>query len=371
MQPPGLPPELCDAIIDELREDKKSLLQISLTCRALCPRTRVHLFHAVTLSGKSCCDRLRALITLSPKLALHFKSLRIDWRIRNWNRNRYHPEDYEPLTVIESLVGITDLYLALNDWGRVPDAVASSLQSCSYRSFGVGGNCNFTSMGEICSLLQNSPDLEQVSFTCKNTPPMLCDLDHSLHGTPAPSTLCIMDYQDTSVSAERPSLLKLPISSHPCPFSFCNIRTLTVCLYGPSTMFLEDLRKYLALPSTYLKHFCVIHGFRPEWSHRRSPLTSLDVSDIESVEIRVSQERSVFLGPGTSDILQWWISNFSSMNKRSVIRSLTFTNFTKISFQTKEGRSSFHQEDLWMRLDDCLTSYKMGSLECLAITFNQ
>ncbi|KAK0501131.1 hypothetical protein EDD18DRAFT_1147334 [Armillaria luteobubalina] len=371
MQASGLPPELCDAIIDELREDKKSLLQISLTCRALCPRTRVHLFHAVTLLGKSCCDRLCALITLSPTLALHFKSLRINWRIRNWNRN--HLENYEPLTVIESLVGVTDLYLALDDWGRLPDAVASSLQSCSYRNLSIGGYCTFASMGEFCLLLQNSPGLEQVSFSCKNIPPMLCDQDRSLHGTPAPSTLRIIDYQDTtSVPSERPrSLLTLAISSHPCPFSFCNIRTLTVCLSGPSTMFLEDLRKYLALPSTSLKHFCVIHGFRPVWSHRGSPLASLDVSDIESIEIRVYRDRPLFLNPGTLDILRWWISNFSSTDKRNIIRSLTFTNFTSISFPRKEERSTLDQEDLWMRLNDCLTSYKMGSLERLAITFDQ
>ncbi|KAK0479646.1 hypothetical protein IW261DRAFT_148723 [Armillaria novae-zelandiae] len=174
MQAPGLPPELFDAIIDELREDKNSLLQISLACRAFCPRTRVHLFHAVTLLGKFCCDRLRALVTLSPTLALHFKLLHIYWEIDYWDHDS--PEVYEPLTtVIESLVDVTNLYLDLDDWRHVPDIVASSLQSRSYRS--IDSNCNFTSMSEICSLLQNSPGLERVSFTYTKFPPTLCHFD--------------------------------------------------------------------------------------------------------------------------------------------------------------------------------------------------
>ncbi|PBK59320.1 hypothetical protein ARMSODRAFT_899439, partial [Armillaria solidipes] len=67
----GLPPEIVDSIIDELQDDKKSLLQASLTCKILCPRTRVHLFSSVSLSHKFDCYRLKELITLSPNLALN------------------------------------------------------------------------------------------------------------------------------------------------------------------------------------------------------------------------------------------------------------------------------------------------------------
>ncbi|PBK93553.1 hypothetical protein ARMGADRAFT_1079861 [Armillaria gallica] len=115
----GLLPELLDDIIDELQGDKKSLLGASLACKALCPRTRVHLFSVVALSGKSACDRLRGLITLSPKLALHFRTLYNILNVQNDDASAV----YGALTVIESLVNVTDLTLLTGDWRHVPDTV--------------------------------------------------------------------------------------------------------------------------------------------------------------------------------------------------------------------------------------------------------
>ncbi|KAK0214631.1 hypothetical protein EDD85DRAFT_963109 [Armillaria nabsnona] len=87
----GLPPELLDAIIDKLQGDKKSLLGASLACK-----------------GKPACDRLRELITLSPKLALHFRIL--DIALMNV-QDIHAPAVYGTLTVIEFLVNVTDLTL--------------------------------------------------------------------------------------------------------------------------------------------------------------------------------------------------------------------------------------------------------------------
>ncbi|SJL18339.1 uncharacterized protein ARMOST_21925 [Armillaria ostoyae] len=104
MPAPGLPPEILDAIIDELQDDTKSLLQVSLACKALCPRTRIHLFSVATMSSyrtESQCDRLRKLITLSPKLVLHFKTLHIAIEPI---LDGHVPGVYGPLTIIESLV---------------------------------------------------------------------------------------------------------------------------------------------------------------------------------------------------------------------------------------------------------------------------
>ncbi|SJL18360.1 uncharacterized protein ARMOST_21948 [Armillaria ostoyae] len=114
-----LPLEILDAIIDELQRDKKSLLQASLACRAFYPRTRVYLFHTVTLHSKSCCNRFRALFTLSPKLASHFKSLEINYVFPT-------PEDCGALTVVESLVNVTHLSLSMGDWRDMPDSVRRS-----------------------------------------------------------------------------------------------------------------------------------------------------------------------------------------------------------------------------------------------------
>ncbi|KAK0432516.1 hypothetical protein EV421DRAFT_1499938 [Armillaria borealis] len=195
-----LPPEILDTIIDELQDDKNSLLQASLACRAFYPRTRVYLFFFASLSITSNCDRLRELITLSPKLALHFKYLKISLLCCPMTR----PPDpvYRTLAVIESLVNVTHLSLCTGDWRYMPDSVVSSLQSHSYRSLEIGHHFRFRSIGEICSLLKNSPDLQQAHITCQTSIITEgCNVDHSLHRSPVPVTVHINDTQDYSKSA--------------------------------------------------------------------------------------------------------------------------------------------------------------------------
>ncbi|PBK59306.1 hypothetical protein ARMSODRAFT_802341 [Armillaria solidipes] len=307
--PSSLPPEILDAIIDELRDDTKSLLQVSLACKALCTRTRDHLFSVAAMSSyhtQSQCHRLRKLITLSPKLALHFKTLHIAIEPI---LDGHVPGVYGPLTVIESLVNVTHLNLAYGDWRHMPDTAVSSLQSRSYRTVDIGQHFNFRTMGEVCSLVQNSPDLKRASFMCENHPTPECDFNHYLHRTPAPATLRITDYQDTSMSAEIPGLLKLAISSLPCPFSFSNVHTLIVNLSGASYIVPEHLRQYLALPGTSLKHLHVTHNFKLGSADRLSS-TTLDVSGVENIEIGILKTTSPRFARGI-DILRWWISNLS------------------------------------------------------------
>ncbi|KAK0224896.1 hypothetical protein EDD85DRAFT_230051 [Armillaria nabsnona] len=44
-----IPPEIIDAVIDCLQDDKDALLACSFVCRLFRPRTRVHLFHTLDL----------------------------------------------------------------------------------------------------------------------------------------------------------------------------------------------------------------------------------------------------------------------------------------------------------------------------------
>ncbi|PBK93535.1 hypothetical protein ARMGADRAFT_127229 [Armillaria gallica] len=223
-----LPPEIYDAIIDELQDDKRSLLRVSLTCRALCPRTRVHLFSSVSLYNESSCSRLRELIAMSPNLAPHFKSLCISIM----SVEDQGPKVYGALIVIKSLVNLTQLTLAGGDWSQLPHTVVSSLQSHSYRSLEVYAPFCFRAIGDICSLVQNSPDLQRATFACENDFTGDCHLTHSLHRTSAPVELHISDLPGSSVTAE--TLLKMATSLRSCPFSFSHIHTLNIALSGQS-----------------------------------------------------------------------------------------------------------------------------------------
>ncbi|PBK60841.1 hypothetical protein ARMSODRAFT_679000 [Armillaria solidipes] len=69
-----------------------------------------------------------------------------------------------------------------------------------------------------------------------------------------------------------------------------------------------------------------------------------------------------------SRVFEWWISNLSAVNEHCVIRSITFKVVTMGDLQ-EHPASSLDWDDMWTRLDGCLASYKMASLERVAITF--
>ncbi|KAK0234217.1 hypothetical protein IW262DRAFT_1506349 [Armillaria fumosa] len=255
----SFPQEICDTIIDLLRYDRRSLLPVSLTCRAFYPRTRVYLFSHATLSTESSCIRLARLISLSPKLALLFKSLKI-------NAASHDSIDYRPFSVIKSLVNLKHLTLSGGDWSRIPDTVVTSLQSHSYRTFRICPSFKFRSIGEICLLLQSSPHLRWVSFWFKRTFMEECHLDHSLHRTPAPATLHIGE-ADPTFPIE--TLLKLAATSRPYPFSFRNVRTLNIILSSRNAMLRQHLNQYLCsqtfqneCPRAHATHNPHVHIFR-------------------------------------------------------------------------------------------------------------
>ncbi len=93
---------------------------------------------------------------------------------------------------------------------------------------------------------------------------------------------------------------------------------------------------------------------------------TLDVSNVEKLSVRILKCDTNYFGRG-SQILEWWISNLSMVKERSVLRSIIFDIESPIP--ELETHVTLDWDDLWMRLDECLASYKMASLERFALTF--
>ncbi|KAK0222606.1 hypothetical protein EDD85DRAFT_960233 [Armillaria nabsnona] len=357
-----LPLEILDTIIDELREEKKTLLQVSLACRALCPRTRVHLFHFVSLSEKSCCDRLRALIALSPELALHFTHLRIAFDDAS---SVPTATAYGALTVIESLVNVTHLFLFKGYWHHIPDAVVSSLQSRSYHTLAIYVWFTFRSIGDICSLMQNSPNLQRARFDCaitNFTSVQECNFNHYLRRTPAPTA--IMINYSSSYSDSAGAILTLGLSSNPCLFSCRKIHTLKTVLPNTNIGVTQDLSRYLALSGISLKHLHLSHDIS---EFDDAPSIRLNVSNLELLGVTIF-EIDVIPRCRTSQIFEWWITNLSAVNEHCAIRSIAFT-IISCDPDYPKGHPALNWEDLWAKLDGCLSSRKMALLAHVAITF--
>lgn len=248
-----LPPEIVDAIIDELQDDKKSLLKASLACRVFYPRTRVYLFSVASLSSATECSCLHELITRSPQLALHFKSLKIAVL---YPSHTVPLSLYGALSVTECLVNVTHLSLRAGDWRYMPDSVVSSLQSRSYRSLEVNFQFYFRSMGEICSLLRNSSNLQQVRIDCRDSSIaeiQECDVDHSVLRTAVPVMVFIGNFED-----DAGALLKTVLSSRSCPFSCSNVHTLRIT---SKTSLPQCLNQYLSRSPSSLKHLYIAHPY--------------------------------------------------------------------------------------------------------------
>ncbi|SJL18354.1 uncharacterized protein ARMOST_21941 [Armillaria ostoyae] len=343
-----LPPEIFDAIIDDLQDDKKSLLKASLACKAFYPRTRVYLFSVASLSSAMECSCFHELITQFPQLALHFKSLKIAVL---YPSHTIPPSSlYGALSVIEFLVNVTHLSLRTGDWRYMPDSVVSSLQSRSYRSLEVNFQFYFRSMGEICSLLKNSPNLQQVRIDCRNSSIaeiQECDVDHSVHRTAAPAMVHIGNLED-----DAGALLKSILSSRSCPFSCSNIHTLHIT---SKTSLPQCLNQHLSHSPSSLKHLYIFHPYTGTIQ-----LGKLHISGVEQITVVVFRQAQIF---------EWWISNFSAVNEDCAISSIAF-KILVYNPNLQEGHPALGWEDIWTRLGGCLTSSKMASLKRVAITFD-
>ncbi|KAK0185206.1 hypothetical protein F5146DRAFT_198753 [Armillaria mellea] len=265
---PEFPPEILDSIVDELKDNKHALIQISSVCRDLYPRTRVHLLRSVSLSTKADCDRLRALITLSPKLAIHFKHLHISCREFLLSADR------KSLKVIESLVNITSLHLeSLGFHGperEFCDAVWTSLCSHSYHTIQLSNWC-FAWMDEFCALVSNSTSLYRIETQLVRFPKPECNTYHPRHPTTSPIELVIDD-----LTPNPEVILESVVSPSSCLYSLNRVRFLKIRLGRGDTAFLQRLNRFLDLPSTSLKNLYIRHFGMSSINNRRCYLKLYD-----------------------------------------------------------------------------------------------
>ncbi|RDB17354.1 hypothetical protein Hypma_001999 [Hypsizygus marmoreus] len=74
---PGLPQELLDHIIDDLRDDFATLKACSLAFRSLITRSQIHLFATICISSIERCRCFRSVLNLNPTLSHHVRDLEI------------------------------------------------------------------------------------------------------------------------------------------------------------------------------------------------------------------------------------------------------------------------------------------------------
>lgn len=146
---PYIPAELCDQIIDCLRDDKTALRTCGITCRSWLPRARHHLFSRAAIDWTNC-DTFKDLLLSSNNIGHHIRTIEIEGALGVFSMDRQHTAALSkwlhsiPRVIPAALVNVQELDLALvtidaaitaSFFARLPSVTKLSLCACTLDSF--------------------------------------------------------------------------------------------------------------------------------------------------------------------------------------------------------------------------------------------
>ncbi|CDO74971.1 hypothetical protein BN946_scf184945.g43 [Trametes cinnabarina] len=150
-QTPRIPPELCDLVLDQLHEDKRSLRACALVSRSWLARAQHHLFWSIYLDWSNCYSFSR-LLSNNPSLADHMKTLEIEGAFGIFSMDRLHGATLDawlravPPWLPHRLLHLNKLELALltidsdlvrRFFGQLPSVSHLTLWACALTTFDV------------------------------------------------------------------------------------------------------------------------------------------------------------------------------------------------------------------------------------------
>ncbi|KAK0450568.1 uncharacterized protein EV420DRAFT_740519 [Desarmillaria tabescens] len=155
-----LPNELLDAIIEECRNDRQTLMACSLANRALRWSSQKRLFAEITLSGSHCYathaapyPSLLRLVSSSSQIASYVKSLRI------------HDSDKEIIPqILEQLPNIESLSIAWTSPDFIGNALTRALSRSQFQNISFDGMM-FKTSEEFFELFARSTEIRSVQFS--------------------------------------------------------------------------------------------------------------------------------------------------------------------------------------------------------------
>ncbi len=162
----SLPPELIDAIIDELHNDQAGhsrsfLKSCSLACKLFIPRTRQHLLRDITIRSNRQCKDFLALCRSSRHVSSSPTALTIIWTVNHRLAHTMSTRMDFP-ALLRILSNLNQIKLSGMDWKSLSPKFIDSLATHSFRSITLM-HTHFTDSNAFYSFLSRSPDLRQIS----------------------------------------------------------------------------------------------------------------------------------------------------------------------------------------------------------------
>ncbi|OJT07216.1 hypothetical protein TRAPUB_1946 [Trametes pubescens] len=148
---PALPPELCDYILDQLADDKRTLRSCALTSRQWLPRAQHNLFRSIYIDWSNC-SAFSRLLSANPLLTDHVRTLEIESAFGIFSMDRLHgatldawlhaippwmPARLANLTKLELALLTIDADLARGFFNRLRGVTHLTLWACTLKTFDV------------------------------------------------------------------------------------------------------------------------------------------------------------------------------------------------------------------------------------------
>ncbi|KAK0463307.1 hypothetical protein IW261DRAFT_158827 [Armillaria novae-zelandiae] len=156
----SLPPEIIDAIIDELKDYTYDLKSCSLTCRSFVSQTRVHLFTSIELSSSRRCQQFMIMRSSSPydHLSAHIWSLTINLR----------RSDLTSRHLLDAITNLTVHHITLEhlNWGKLTSDMQGVLSTSfpQLRSISLI-HAIFPNYPAVCRFMSGFPELKDLSLS--------------------------------------------------------------------------------------------------------------------------------------------------------------------------------------------------------------
>lgn len=349
-----LPPELFDAVVDELESDRNALKTCSLVSRVLRPRAQAHLFREISLESPNWCKKFHHIASTSPSLPFVVHSLRLVTFPRQW----VSEEPTLPL-VLKRMVNLRHLQMFFVEWQSLP-SLESALRSLRNLTALTLSNVFFENCLAFFAMLGLIPGMRQLTLRgvfFKGLP-----LPHDTLSSDTQRvhlhTLRIVSTQ-YSEDASRNILISF---LHPSsPISLTELKDFQITPFLTSDI--ETVRAVLSASVDSLNHLSLDAFVQ---SHVVDEFTAicepLHVHHIPSISLELCDKVSI------QKQLKWWTEGFNIRAEVYALRVISIT--IRLDEISSIESPAFTDVTIWEALDTALTRREMALLQGVEFIFD-
>ncbi|KAF8903615.1 hypothetical protein CPB85DRAFT_1255660 [Mucidula mucida] len=350
-----LPPELFDAVVDELGGDRLALKNCSLVARNLRARSQEHLFRDISLENASWCEKFYQTATASRSIPYVVRSLRLVTFPGQWVKD----EPTLPL-LLQQMVNLQHVQMFFVEW-ESSAALEVALRSLNNLTAATLTNVYFSNSLEFYTMLrywQNLRHLTLRGLFFKGIPSASIDAE-AFTGKPTYlETLRVLSTQ-YSDDASRDTLNSF---LHPAsPISLNELKELQIAPFQKDDM--EIVRAILATSLYYLRSLSIDAFVQAHVVDEiAATCDPLQIHNLPSLTLEFSDKVAFEMQ------LEWWTRAF---NLRAKFYRMQHVHLIiRLDETATIASPAFKSAARWRALDAAFARKEMHVMRELEITFD-